>query len=294
MKSTVIALMTIILSYVFIPYFVKNHIWPEKVDDRPLFLFSLIYITHELSYIIFNLSLFFVYYLDLPFFEQYKVHDEIWPWKENKKEFLTLLKRGLKQISINQFIILPALLYTNAFILKGMKLRVDLNSFPSLFELIWQIYFFILCDDLLFYWSHRFLHWRSIYPYIHKKHHEFKITIGIASEYAHPLEFVLGNTLPSSLGMLLLGNKVHAFTYALWICQKIYSTTEGHSGYQFPWSPTTLLPYKVNSDHHNFHHLRFKGNYGGHFNFWDWICGTNHPDYIKGLNKKEKESSKTQ
>jgi sterol desaturase/sphingolipid hydroxylase (fatty acid hydroxylase superfamily) len=119
---------------------------------------------------------------------------------------------------------------------------------------------------------------------IHKQHHEFKVTVGIASEYAHPLEFVFGNILPMNLGSMILGFNVHAFTYAFWICEKIFRTTEDHSGYQFPWSPTMFLSFIKNSaEHHNFHHLKFKGNYGGYFNFWDWICGTNHPDYFRSL-----------
>jgi sterol desaturase/sphingolipid hydroxylase (fatty acid hydroxylase superfamily) len=290
MKYNILSRILGLIFYVIVPHCVKYHIWPEKIENRPLFLFFLIFLAHEISYSIYNITLYFIYKLEHPFFEQFKVHNEIWPWKENKNEFLTLLKRSLKQIFFNQLIILPVLLFTNIIILNGTKCRVDLESFPSVFEMFWQIYIFILCDDFLFYWSHRLLHWNRIYPYIHKKHHEYKITIGIASEYAHPIEFVFGNILPTSLGSMILGNKVHAFTFAYWICLKIYNTTEGHSGYQFPWSPSRLMPYKVTSEHHNFHHLKFIGNYGGYYNLWDWICGTNHPDYLKSKEKKKKHN----
>jgi len=288
MNYTAIAQQLTFIHLLVIPYLVKTYLWPEKIDNIPLFLFILLFSVHELAYTIFNLILYFIYKSDNPFFEQFKVNNEKWPWKENPEEFRVLFKRSMKQIIINQFVVLPLILFTNSVILKKLKLRVDLESFPETYEIIWQTLFFTICDDFLFYWSHRFLHWNRIYPYIHKIHHEYKITLGIASEYAHPVEFIFGNILPTSLGSMLLGTKVHAFTYAIWICEKIYKTTEAHSGYGFPWSPTTLMPFKVPSDHHNFHHLKFKGNYGGHFNFWDWICGTNNADYLKSLEKKKK------
>lgn len=46
-----------------------------------------------------------------------------------------------------------------------------------------QIFVCIMVDDTLFYWSHRLLHHPKIYGMIHKKHHTFKHTIGIAVEY---------------------------------------------------------------------------------------------------------------
>jgi len=246
--------------------------------------------THQVSYIGLNLLLYFIYSAKNPIFEQFKVHSEKWPWEEEeegkKAEFKALLWRTLKTISINQLIVAPILLYINAILLKRMDFRRDLDSFPSLFEIIWQHLFSILCDDFAFYWGHRLLHWSSIYSYVHKQHHEYKITVGIASEYAHPIEFVFGNVLPTSLGSMILGSRMHAFTQAFWIFDKILRTTEAHSGYQFAWSPTTLLPFKNSAEFHNLHHLKFRGNYGGFCNFWDWACGTNTPGYLESVEKR--------
>jgi sterol desaturase/sphingolipid hydroxylase (fatty acid hydroxylase superfamily) len=58
---------------------------------------------------------------------------------------------------------------------------------------------YILLEEVLFYYSHRLLHWKRIYKYVHKQHHDFKAPIGIAAEYAHPIEFVFGNLLPGTL-----------------------------------------------------------------------------------------------
>ena len=42
-------------------------------------------------------------------------------------------------------------------------------------------------------WAHRALHLPAIYGYVHKVHHQYKTSIGIASEYAHPVEFIFSN-----------------------------------------------------------------------------------------------------
>ena len=283
------AVISLIVYYIVLPNLVKQYIWPSKIENRQLFLYIYAFSVHEFIYILCNISLFFIYKSNYKFFENFKVHDEPWPWVEDKPKFITQLKRAAKVILSNQFIIIPIFLYLNIFIFDRLKFRLDLESFPSIFEISWQMAVFILCDDFTFYWSHRFLHWGPIYPYIHKIHHEFKITIGIASEHAHPVEFLFGNIIPTSIGSALLGSRVHAFTYGLWIMKKIYNTSEGHSGYQFPWSPSTLMPFKVPSHFHNFHHLKFRGNYGGYYGFWDWLCGTTHSEYDISILKKNKE-----
>ena len=74
----------------------------------------------------------------------------------------------------------------------------------------------MIVEDFLFFWSHRFLHWKKVYPYIHKIHHEYSTTVSIAAEYSHPLEFIMSNILPTSMGFKLLGSKAHFVTYVIW------------------------------------------------------------------------------
>jgi sterol desaturase/sphingolipid hydroxylase (fatty acid hydroxylase superfamily) len=84
-----------------------------------------------------------------------------------------------------------------------------------------------------------------LYPRIHKIHHEFKAPIGMASEYAHPLEFIFSNLIPAAAGPALCQS--HVFVSWLWFniallsifLPKESSKDEGtithHSGYRFPW-----------------------------------------------------------
>ncbi|GFZ51202.1 C-4 methylsterol oxidase [Saitozyma sp. JCM 24511] len=63
------------------------------------------------------------------------------------------------------------------------------------FSPIWlmaaQIAFFFVFEDMFHYWAHRGLHYGPLYRHIHKVHHEFSAPIGLAAEYAHPLEVMI-------------------------------------------------------------------------------------------------------
>jgi len=129
-------------------------------------------------------------------------------------------------------------------------------------KLLGTMIFCMMCEDTGFFFSHKFLHWRVIYPYIHKIHHEHITTFNIAAVYAHPLEFLLGNAMPSGLGSLLLGSKMHFATHIVWTVIRIGETVAGHSGYEFSWSPYKLIPFMPPSSYHDFHHSKNLGNYG--------------------------------
>lgn len=148
-------------------------------------------------------------------------------------------------------------------------------EFPSLGRLIGQMIYMALIEDILFYWAHRLLHHPSIYPSIHKQHHQYKDTVSIASEYSHPLETIFSNILPSVIGYKLLANSIHQVTISVWIVARILESIDGHSGYDLPWSPFRLLPCSASSSFHDYHHTTNIGNYGSLFSIWDTICNTN-------------------
>jgi len=76
----------------------------------------------------------------------------------------------------------------------------------------------------------------------------------MASAYAHILEYLFGNVLPFLVGPILLGKNMHLITMATWLIIRSGETVDGHSGYEFPWSPYRLLPFSASSECHNFHH----------------------------------------
>jgi sterol desaturase/sphingolipid hydroxylase (fatty acid hydroxylase superfamily) len=102
-------------------------------------------------------------------------------------------------------VITPLLMLVDFYVLDDKEMKMTMEDWPSRLVIIKQIIFFMLVEDSVFYWSHRLLHHPRVYPYIHKRHHEYKDTVSIASEYAHPLESILSNTLPTVAGFKLLG-----------------------------------------------------------------------------------------
>lgn len=58
--------------------------------------------------------------------------------------------------------------------------------------------------------------------HIHKVHHRFPAPTGMASVYAHPVEFCLANVLPIYLGPILAN--AHPKTCYIWWCMSILGT----------------------------------------------------------------------
>lgn len=283
----IISYFIIIIFFLFTPELGKIF-WPRKLPENfRLFNYLIILITHHSIFIVCNLTLYFIYKSESPFFERYKIHNEIWPWKKDNQQWIKLLKETAYYLFINQFII-SSLANLIVFLREKPIIRMEFNELPNCFELLWQMNFLIICEDFFFYWSHRFLHIKQLYPYIHKIHHKFTNTIGISAENAHPIEFLLGNILPTQSGVLILGNKIHLYTNLLWIFIRVIKTTDAHSGYDFSWSPFSKLPFFSCSDFHNFHHLKYKGNYGSFLTIWDTLCGTVNKEYKIFKNKREK------
>jgi sterol desaturase/sphingolipid hydroxylase (fatty acid hydroxylase superfamily) len=234
-----------------------------------------------------NLGMYIVYHIQHPFFEKYKINMNPWPWNADREEWKLMLKRTLLTIVLNQFILLPFFAYAEALI-TGVPLTFEDQAFPDPLTLILQVTFFMLMEDMTFYFGHRLLHNKRIYRFIHKQHHEYNTTVGLASFYAHPVEFVLVNMFPATIGPKLLWGKCHIVTFWMWIILRTAETVDGHCGYDFSWSPYRLLPLSGGSQYHDFHHSHNVGNYGSFFSLWDTVFGTNSI-YFKYLALREQQ-----
>jgi len=100
----------------------------------------------------------------------------------------------------------------------------------------------------------------NLYKHIHKQHHKYRVTIGIAAEYAHPVEALLSNVFPTMLGPWLLG--AHFYTVLTWVMLRVCESCFAHSGYSFPFSPWSLFPFQGGEERHDFHHSHNKGSFG--------------------------------
>lgn len=191
-------------------------------------------------------------------------------------------------VGFNAFVSLPCLLL---FSIWNDNYEIiysfEIEDLPDWKTLGLTITFCMICDDLFFHLTHRFFHWRVIYPYFHKIHHTYVTTIGIAAEYSHPVEFILSSAIPSSLGCIFLGKHCHFYTYLLWAIVRLMETQDGHCGYDFSWSPYRLIPFSTSASYHDFHHSHNVGNYSSFFSFWDTLFGCNKDYYAFEEKKKE-------
>jgi sterol desaturase/sphingolipid hydroxylase (fatty acid hydroxylase superfamily) len=151
----------------------------------------------------------------------------------------------------------------------------EIEELPSSVKVMTTVAFMMVCEDFAFYFIHRLMHTKYIYPYIHKVHHTHKTTVGIASEFSHPIDFIFGNLFPGIFGALILGKNIHFFTFILWAMMRMGETLDGHCGYEFSWSPYRLVPFSSSARYHDFHHSHNIGNYSSLFSLWDTIFGTN-------------------
>ena len=137
----------------------------------------------------------------------------------------------------------------------------------------------IVIHDTYFYWTHRLMHHRWLYPWFHRVHHQSTNPTPWAAYAFAPLEaLVEAGIFP----VVSLAIPSHPLAFGIFMLWQIVFNVLGHTGYEF--HPRWLLDSKVGRwlntpTNHILHHEKFRGNYGLYFNFWDRILGTNHPDY---------------
>lgn len=206
--------------------------------------------TYALSMSVFWIANFFLLIIEITkwpqFLTKYKIQED--PITEKHKP---MLKKTLQVVVFNQTVIgIPFMVLTYyLFEWRGCAFHGEL---PTFHWFLLELTVFSLVEELGFYYSHRMMHHRNLYSYIHKRHHEWTAPIGIISLYAHPIEHVISNLLPPILGPLLM--KSHLCSIWVWFTIALLSTTISHCGYHFP-----LLP---SPEAHDYHHKMFINNFG--------------------------------
>ena len=139
---------------------------------------------------------------------------------------------------------------------------MDIPLYQYLFIPLW-----ILVDEILFFFIHRFAHRPGIYEHCHKLHHKHKITSSWTSFVAHPLDHlvaVLGAALISPFLMLRLNVQATAPIVAMFLYGAIVTFINSHH-------TTVGTDGKPEGGDHLLHHTRFTVNYSnfGFFDVWN-------------------------
>jgi len=195
--------------------------------------------------------------------------------------------KTIGMLALNNLVVMPFFLYIGV-VLNNFESNTSfsLEDLPTSWTLFWQNLVLFFLEDWGFTAGHCLLHTKFLYKHVHKIHHSYTQPVGISAEYAHPLEFFLGNMVPLVGPMLLLGKSLHQFTFLAFGALRLMMATGGHSGYSFPWDATELHPFRLDSHYHDYHHSgNIDSNFSGTNYLIDYIFGYNR-SYYASLKKK--------
>jgi Delta7-sterol 5-desaturase len=145
------------------------------------------------------------------------------------------------------------------------------------YPLLWLHGSFIaaaVLHDTYFYWTHRLMHSRWLYPYFHSGHHKSVTPTPWAMLAFQPLE-----TVPqfAFFALLILFVPLHPAVLLAYLVFDGLVNAAGHCGHEIvpkPFQRHWLLKYVNAVSHHDLHHSRFRYNFGQYFNVWDRLMGT--------------------
>jgi methylsterol monooxygenase len=174
--------------------------------------------------------------------------------------------------SISQLIVNPVLTYYLYPVFQYFGFLALDAPLPSYTELFLTYSGGFVFNDIMFYLAHRTLHSKALY-FLHKQHHQYAGSMGIAAEYAGPLESVFANIIPSIGGVVVFGCH-HPICIIIWLSMRLKQTYFAHSGYCFQNTilDTLGLSHADSAIFHDHHHTTNRGNFGSPFT--DYIGGT--------------------
>lgn len=161
------------------------------------------------------------------------------------------MRRVLWVLVRNQVLFLLPLLWLLGEVLLARGWHAD-PELPGLGTLLVELAVLAVAGVFVFYVSHRFLHRKWWMKRVHKVHHEFRTTAALAAEYAHPVEFAVGNFGTVAAGALLIAP--HLASMYLFAVLALLTILVHHSGYSLPWAPYSVP--------HDWHHYKFKEVFG--------------------------------
>lgn len=152
--------------------------------------------------------------------------------------------------AFNLFIVLPFILPFFIYIMEYVGVQDFDSPFVLSIEML-KMFGFAICTELWFYLTHRILHMKYFYIYIHKFHHHFVTPFAISGFYTNPIEFVFGNLISGAIGPIIFSS--HIITFLIYIIVSQFYVSLTHSGFEF----NRLLSAEFHDLHHRKPHVNF-------------------------------------
>jgi lathosterol oxidase len=157
------------------------------------------------------------------------------------------------------------------------SIYLNLRDYPY-GSLFFFVFLALVMHDAYFYWTHRLMHWRPIFKYVHLGHHRSVSPTPWAIYAFQPGEAII-QFIGISLIVLFIPMHPLGLLLFFWIDAQV--NTAGHTGYE-------LVPRFIAKSrwfqglstvtHHDLHHTHLDKNFGAFFTFWDRWMGTYLPD----------------
>ena len=136
---------------------------------------------------------------------------------------------------------------------------------------------FVVCVflfDTYFYWTHRFMHWRPVFKYLHLDHHRSVTPTPFAIFAFSPWEAIIQFF---GLALLIVFLPMCPLVLMLFLSYDTIMNIGGHNGFEIIPKWVAKVPFlnRFNTvRHHDAHHTNVAVNYGSFTNFWDRWMGT--------------------
>jgi len=148
----------------------------------------------------------------------------------------------------------------------------------------------IVFHDFYFYWTHRLMHHKKLFRYIHKVHHESTNPSPWAAYSFHPWEALIQAMV---MPILVFTLPLHPLAAFIFLAYMIIRNVIGHLGFEIlpkGFTRNKWLNWNTAVTHHNMHHEHFHSNYGLYFTWWDKLMKTEDAKYHETFNEVKARS----
>ena len=137
----------------------------------------------------------------------------------------------------------------------------------------------MLIHETYYYWLHRWMHQPSIYKWVHKIHHDSKITSAWTAFSFHPIEGLLEALITPCIVCVV---PMHVYAVLTHLSIMTLTAVINHLDIEiYPknnWG-NHLGKYMIGATHHSHHHKYYRYNFGLYFTFWDKWAKTESPKF---------------
>jgi lathosterol oxidase len=134
----------------------------------------------------------------------------------------------------------------------------------------------ILFHDTYFYWTHRLLHKKMFFRFIHKVHHDARSPTTFSAYRYTAIEAVFQFAF---FYIFIFFIPISVEVATCFIVFSSYVNILGHSNIELLPKWWLKLKFFSTPTFHSMHHEKVTSNYGLYFTFWDKLMKTSHRDY---------------